>query len=95
VKEFFEAHRKTGAEPDVIFTHYRDDRHQDHRIVSDLTWNTYRDHLILEYEVPKYDGDLGAPNAFVPLTRVVAGRKVRHIRSVFSSQRPKRWFSGP
>jgi LmbE family N-acetylglucosaminyl deacetylase len=93
VKEFFEAHRKAGADPDVIFTHFRDDRHQDHRLVSDLTWNTYRDHLILEYEVPKYDGDLGIPNAFVPLTRVVAGRKIRHIRTVFSSQRPKRWFT--
>jgi LmbE family N-acetylglucosaminyl deacetylase len=93
VKDFFEGHRHGGRDPDVIFTHFRDDRHQDHRLVSDLTWNTYRDHLILEYEVPKYDGDLGAPNAFVPLSRVVAERKVRHLRGAFASQRSKRWFA--
>lgn len=93
VKEFFEAHRSAGPDPDVIFTHYREDRHQDHRLVSDLTWNTYRNHLILEYEVPKYDGDLGTPNAFVPLTRGIAARKVRHIRRVFASQQEKQWFT--
>ena len=66
IKEFFEG-LKRRCSPNLIFTHYRDDRHQDHRLISDLTWNTYRDHLILEYEIPKYDGDLGSPNCFVPL----------------------------
>ena len=61
IKEYFEG-LKRDQTPDVIFTHYRGDRHQDHRLVSELTWNTFRDHLILEYEVPKYDADLGTPN---------------------------------
>ena len=66
IKEFFET-IKARFTPDLIFTHYRDDRHQDHRVLSDLAWNTFRNHLILEYEIPKYDGDLGIPNTFVPL----------------------------
>src|SRR5437899_686806 len=66
IKEFFED-LKACAQPDLIFTHYRDDRHQDHRVLSDLTWNTFRNHFILEYEIPKYDGDLQQPNVFVPL----------------------------
>src|ERR1700694_5217070 len=70
IKEFFEAIKK-NVDPDIIFTHYRNDRHQDHRTISDLTWNTWRRHLILEYEVPKYDGDLGSPNCFVPLTKQI------------------------
>ena len=61
--------------PDLIFTHYRDDRHQDHRTISDLTWNTFRNHLILEYEIPKYDGDLGIPNVFMSLEEEVCLRK--------------------
>lgn len=93
VKDFMETHRRAGADPDVIFTHFRDDRHQDHRLVSELTWNTYRRQLILEYEVPKYDGDLGIPNAFVPLSKAVAERKIRYIRAVFGSQRSKSWFT--
>ena len=93
VKEFVEAHRREGPDPDVIFTHYRHDRHQDHRLVSDLAWNTYRDHLVLEYEIPKYDGDLGTPNAFIPLSGPIARRKVRHLQQVFASQRSKRWFT--
>lgn len=92
-KEFLESHRASGPEPDVIFTHFRHDRHQDHRLMSDLVWNTYRDHLVLEYEIPKYDGDLGVPNAFMPLSAAVARRKVRHLQRVFASQRSKRWFT--
>ena len=68
IKEFFEK-LKGEFSPDVIFTHQRHDLHQDHRLICELTWNTFRDHLILEYEVPKYDGDMGAPNLFVPLER--------------------------
>lgn len=92
VKDFFES-MKHAISPDVVFTHYRDDRHQDHRVVSDLTWNTFRDHLVLEYEVPKYDGDMGAPNLFVPADRRIAGRKVRLILSSFPSQRDRHWFT--
>jgi LmbE family N-acetylglucosaminyl deacetylase len=80
-------------DPDLVLTHTREDRHQDHRVVSDLAWQTFRDHLVLEYEVPKYDGDLGAPNVFVPLTRDVAVRKVSHLMQSFPSQRSKRWFT--
>ena len=83
---------KGRLDPDVIFTHYRDDRHQDHRVVSDLTWNTFRDHLILEYEVPKYDGDLGTPNVFMPLLASQAARKVQHLMEHFTSQRARDWF---
>lgn len=79
--------------PDLVFTHTRDDRHQDHRIVSDLTWNTFRRQLILEYEVPKWDGDLGRPNCYVPLTWAEARRKARALLAVFGTQRAKDWFS--
>ena len=92
VKESFEELKKT-VRPDVIFTHYRDDRHQDHRTISDLTWNTWRQHFILEYEIPKYDGDLGAPNCFVPLDRTVGERKARYIRDQFQSERDKGWMT--
>jgi|SRR5947209_4711745 len=92
IKVVFEA-LKTHPSPDLVFTHYRADRHQDHRLVSDLTWNTFRDHLILEYEVPKYDGDLGAPNCFVPLTRRTCARKIKHLQTAFGSQREKHWFT--
>ena len=92
VKDAFEALAR-AVSPDLIFTHMREDRHQDHRTVSDLTWNTFRDHLILEYEVPKYDGDLGKPNWFVPLSPAVVRAKVRHLLTAFPSQRRKRWFS--
>ena len=92
VKEFFEA-LKPAVDPDVVFTHYRDDRHQDHRLVSELTWNTFRDHAILEYEIPKWDGDFGTPNVFVPLDRAVADRKVRHLLRAFPSQRRRKWFT--
>ena len=92
VKEFFEELKKLVS-PDLIFTHYRDDRHQDHRIISDLAWNTWRNHLILEYEIPKYDGDLGSPNYFVPLKREVCDRKIKYICDVFQTQRNKAWLT--
>lgn len=92
IKEFFEQLKK-DVDPDLIFTHYREDRHQDHRTISDLTWNTWRRHLILEYEIPKYDGDLGAPNLFVPLAREVCARKIEHILGVFQAERDKAWLS--
>jgi LmbE family N-acetylglucosaminyl deacetylase len=93
VKEFIESHRRSGDDPDVVFTHFRHDRHQDHRLLSDLAWNTYRDHVVLEYEIPKWDGDLAVPNAFVPLPAAIAKRKVRHLQAVFATQRSKRWFT--
>jgi LmbE family N-acetylglucosaminyl deacetylase len=92
IKERFETIRREFT-PDLVFTHYRHDRHQDHRQISDLTWNTFRNHLVLEYEIPKYDGDLGAPNLFVPLPEEVARRKVECLFEAFSSQRAKQWFS--
>jgi len=92
IKDVFEQ-LKTEVEPDVVFTHYRDDRHQDHRVVSDLTWNTFRSHLILEYEIPKYDGDLGAPNVFVPLPADICDAKVDGLLAYFPSQARKRWFT--
>ena len=92
IKDFFET-LKGRVDPDVVFTHSREDRHQDHRVVSDLTWNTFRDHLVLEYEVPKYDGDLGSPNFFVPAERKTLARKSRLLLSSFPSQRDKTWFT--
>jgi LmbE family N-acetylglucosaminyl deacetylase len=91
LKDVFEELKE--VEPDLIFTHSRLDAHQDHRTVSQLTWNTFRDHCILEYEIPKYDGDLGKPNVFVPLTANVRRQKVQLLMSAFPSQRRKRWFS--
>ena len=92
IKEFFEE-LKRDVNPDLTFTHYRDDRHQDHRTISDLTWNTWRRHLILEYEIPKYDGDLGTPNCFVPLKREICARKIKHICDVFQTQSNKAWLT--
>ena len=91
VKEAFEE-LKARIEPDVVLTHTRDDHHQDHRLVCELTWNTFRDHLILEYEIPKYDGDIGRPNTFVPLPEDIAREKVRLLLESFPSQREKDWF---
>lgn len=91
VKESFEQ-IKTEVDPDLIFTHWQGDAHQDHRLVSQLTWNTFRNHCILEYEIPKYDGDMGNPNFFVPLDPEVCGSKVDHLFEVFESQRSKKWF---
>ena len=92
IKECFEQ-LKREVEPDLVFTHYREDRHQDHRLVSELTYNSFRDHLILEYEVMKTDGDLGNPNVYVPLDARTVDRKVRLLEDCFGSQRDKRWFS--
>lgn len=78
--------------PDVIFTHWQGDAHQDHRLISEFTWNTFRNHLILEYEIPKYDGDLGRPNVFVPLDAPLAEQKINHLFDAFESQRSKPWF---
>jgi LmbE family N-acetylglucosaminyl deacetylase len=83
---------KSQVRPDLVLTHYRDDAHQDHRLVSRLTWNTFRDHVILEYEIPKYDGDLSQPNFYVPLPDSIYDKKVRYLMDVFESQRSKRWF---
>ena len=91
IKDDFEALKREYS-PDLVFTHYRDDRHQDHRLISDLTWNTFRNHLIFEYEIPKYDGDLGQPNVFVPLSESVASAKVHNLMEKFPSQRENRWF---
>ena len=91
VKTTFEELKRTLS-PDVIFTHNRLDAHQDHRLIAELTWNTFRDHFILEYEIPKYDGDLGQPSVFVPLNAQIAEKKVHHIMDAFTSQRSKRWF---
>ena len=91
IKDFFEE-LKADFSPDVVFTHQRADLHQDHRLSCELTWNTFRDHLILEYEVPKYDGDMSAPNAFVPLSEDLSRRKIEHLMSHFGSQLSKRWF---
>jgi LmbE family N-acetylglucosaminyl deacetylase len=92
VKAVFETLKKETT-PDLVLTHYRDDRHQDHRVLSDLAWNTFRDHWVLEYEIPKYDGDLGQPNCFVPLDRATAVRKATYLEKVFGTQRDKHWFS--
>jgi LmbE family N-acetylglucosaminyl deacetylase len=92
IKQVFEA-LKQSTKPDLVLTHYRNDRHQDHRVLSDLAWNTWRDHFILEYEIPKYDGDLGTPNCFVQLDRATCTSKVRHLHTAFGTQRGKHWFS--
>jgi LmbE family N-acetylglucosaminyl deacetylase len=91
VKELFEE-LKGRVDPQLIFTHTRHDLHQDHRHACELTWNTFRNHLILEYEIPKVDGDLGAPNLFVPLTEEVARRKAALLAQHFPTQAGKHWF---
>ncbi len=92
IKDFFEDLKRKYL-PDVILTHYREDLHQDHRLVSELTWNTFRNHLILEYEIVKYDGDLGAPNLFVHLNESIARKKIQIILECFKSQNDKNWFT--
>jgi LmbE family N-acetylglucosaminyl deacetylase len=92
IKEEFEA-LKRRVSPDVIFTHWRQDLHQDHRTIGELTWNTFRDHLILEYEIPKYDGDFGSPNVFVDLDEALCRRKIDNIVASFPSQVGRQWFS--
>jgi LmbE family N-acetylglucosaminyl deacetylase len=91
VKDFFEE-LKGRVNPDLIFTHRGGDAHQDHRLISELTWNTFRNHLIFEYEIPKYDGDLGQPNVFSPLEAEMYQTKIRYIMNAFQSQQSKPWF---
>jgi LmbE family N-acetylglucosaminyl deacetylase len=91
IKFWFEE-LKTRVNPDIIFTHYRDDAHQDHREVCRLTWNTFRDHSILEYEIPKWDGDMGQPNFYVPIRAEVLARKIDLLMAHFASQQSKDWF---
>jgi LmbE family N-acetylglucosaminyl deacetylase len=92
IKDFFEA-VKRDFDPSLVLTHWQGDAHQDHRLVAELTHNTFRDHLVLEYEIPKYDGDLGNPALFVPLTQAQVRRKIEIISQHFPSQRGRRWFS--
>ena len=93
IKDWFEKIR-AEFDPEIVFTHYRDDRHQDHRVLSDLAWNTFRNHLILEYEILKYDGDLGRPNIFVPLSEQLCTRKIELLLKHFKTQSSKHWFTG-
>ncbi len=92
VKEYFEELREEIS-PDLIFTHRRADLHQDHRLVSELTWCAFRDHLILEYEIPKYDADMGRPNLYVPLEESTCREKIETIVECFRTQNGKNWFS--
>ncbi|MCI0557378.1 MAG: PIG-L family deacetylase [Nitrososphaera sp.] len=92
IKDYFEELKQT-TKPDVIFTHYGQDYHQDHRVLSDLTWNTFRNHFILEYEIPKYDGGLGSPNVFFPLHESEYQGKVEILLECFGSERSKSWFT--
>lgn len=92
IKDSFEE-LKAAIQPDLIFTHYRNDLHQDHRVISELTWNTFRNHLVLEYEIPKYDGDLGTPNLFVPLPENIWRKKIETLMKCFPSQQDKHWFT--
>ncbi|HED36465.1 MAG TPA: PIG-L family deacetylase [Gammaproteobacteria bacterium] len=92
LKEVFEE-IKTEINPDVIFTHYRQDLHQDHRVVSELTWNTFRNHFILEYEIPKWDGDLATPNTYVHLDEATALQKINFLQQAYNSQQTKVWFT--
>jgi LmbE family N-acetylglucosaminyl deacetylase len=92
IKESFDALKRAPV-PDLIFTHHRADLHQDHRLIGELTWNAFRQHLILEYEIPKYDGGLTTPNVYVSLSRSQAGAKVSALLRSYPSQRTKPWFS--
>ncbi len=90
LKDWVEA-LKRGPRPDVILTHRREDAHQDHRMISELAWNAFRDHFILEYEIPKWDGDTGQPNLYVPLPEAVLARKIALLQAHFGTQRSKAW----
>jgi len=92
IKEYFEA-LKSKADPALIFTHARDDRHQDHRLISDLTWNTFRDHYILEFEIPKYDGDMGQPSTFVEVSEQSLNKKIDTLCQCFKTQHSHQWFT--
>jgi LmbE family N-acetylglucosaminyl deacetylase len=92
IKDYFES-LKARVEPDLILTHRLEDRHQDHRLVAELTWNTFRRHTILEYEIPKYEGDLGQPNLYVPLAAETVELKLKTLMECFPSQRERGWFT--
>jgi LmbE family N-acetylglucosaminyl deacetylase len=92
IKQAFEA-LKASATPDLVLTHHRDDRHQDHRTIAELTWNTFRDDLVLEYEIPKFDGELGQPNLFVPIDEGDRTRKAELLVTHHVTQRDKPWFT--
>jgi LmbE family N-acetylglucosaminyl deacetylase len=92
IKACFEDLKGTIS-PDVVFTHFREDLHQDHRLISELTWNTFRNHVILEYEIIKYDGGLGSPNTFVPLNEELCARKIKYLMENFQSQHSHQWFT--
>jgi len=92
IKQEFERRKRRGAPPDLVLSPWREDAHQDHRTVAELAWNTFRDHLILEYEIPKYDGDLGRPGLFVPLAEETCRKKIDALRRAFRSQKARRWF---
>ena len=92
IKAFFEE-LKNKFNPDLIFSHYRHDLHQDHQLINELTWNTFRDHLIFEYEVIKYDGDIGNPNIFFQLDEETCQKKIKYIFESFKSQNKRGWFA--
>lgn len=92
IKEYFEE-LKQAFVPDLVFTHYRNDLHQDHRLLAELTWNTWRNHQILEYEIPKYEGDLGHPNLYVHMDEAICRRKIQILQESFTTQRSKQWFT--
>jgi len=92
IKEVF-ARLRDRVSPDLVFTHRRDDAHQDHRVLAELTWCLFRDHLVLEYEIPKFEGDLGQPNLFVPLAPEVCDRKIELLLTHFASQQARPWFT--
>lgn len=91
IKDVFQAEAKATS-PNLVFTHHVHDRHQDHRLIAELTWNAFRDQLILEYEIPKFEGDLGKPNLFVPLSSEIASRKIQLLKQAFASQQEKYWY---
>ena len=93
MKEFVESLKISMKRPDIILTHERDDRHQDHRAVNELVWNTFRDHVVLEYEIPKWDGGLGQPNVYLPVTAQQAKKKVDALLGSHRSQRKHDWFT--
>lgn len=91
VKAYFEK-LKENFSPDLIFTHYSKDAHQDHRLINELTWNTFRNHYILEYEIPKYDGDMGSPSTYIPIDQDMVNEKIRLIEKNYPTQAGKQWF---
>ena len=92
IKDYFEDIKQYN--PDVIITHYKYDAHQDHRIISELTYNTFRNKLIIEYEIPKYDGDIGSPNLYITLSKILCEKKINYIINSFNTQKEKEWFTG-